>query len=523
MTIVLTAIIIVLCIYYIWNYLTGKPKNSPPGIIRLPIWGSYWLLLWGNYSYPHKTVDYYIKKYKSKIISCYFGEVYTVIVNDYKSVKEVLTRKEFDGRLSDNPIFRARSFGKKLGLFFNDDYEWQQQRRFALHNLRNFGFGRRHEQLESELAEELNILLDTIKNGPINEYEKKVVDKDRIYFPDILSPICANFIWAVMANKRFPRTESGEEHESLRELCKGARIFQKSGDTSGGAIALTPWLRYFGNLFGYTGFIGGNQTLIDFVQTYIDQLDDEKLHDETQNAFIPTYLREMKKIHQNKNSNNQKIDDFDVNMYSTQQLVTICIDFMFPALSAVPAVVTNCIKFMIHYPEVMKRVQEEIDDVIGCERLPTWDDRKNLPFTEATIREVMRIETITPLSVGHRCVETTTLFNYTIPKETLLLTNLSAMHNDPIFWGDPENFRPERFLTDDNKIVKDLTLPFGLGRRVCAGETFARFIIFELFATLVQNFNFELISGQPTSLDDKYPGLIVQPTDTWIKFKIRQQ
>lgn len=58
------------------------------------------------------------------------------------------------------------------GLFFNDDYEWQQQRRFALHNLRNFGFGRRHEQLESELAEELNILLDTIKNGPINEYEK---------------------------------------------------------------------------------------------------------------------------------------------------------------------------------------------------------------------------------------------------------------------------------------------------------------------------------------------------------------
>lgn len=69
-----------------------------------------------------------------------------------------------------------------------------------------------------------------------------------------------------MANKRFPRTESGEEHESLRELCKGARIFQKSGDTSGGAIALTPWLRYFGNLFGYTGFIGGNQTLIDFVQ-----------------------------------------------------------------------------------------------------------------------------------------------------------------------------------------------------------------------------------------------------------------
>lgn len=89
----------------------------------------------------------------------------------------------------------------------------------------------------------------------------------------------------------------------------------------------------------------------------------------------------------------------------------------------------------------------------------------SLPFTEAVIREVMRIETITPLSVGHRCTETTQFFEYTIPEDTLMLTNLAAMHNDPDLWGDPENFRPDRFIKD-GKIVKDLTLPFGLGANI---------------------------------------------------------
>ncbi|XP_074114541.1 putative cytochrome P450 304a1 [Cotesia typhae] len=520
MSIILLAIIILLLTYLIWDFVTGKPKNSPPGIIRLPLWGSYWFLLWGNYYFPHQTVAYYVKKLKSKIIGCYFGNAYTVIVNDYASVKEVLTRKEFDGRLGDNYIFRARANGKKLGMFFNDDYEWKQQRRFALHNMRNLGFGRRHKQLENVLAEELDVLVDTIKNGPINDKEKQVVDKDRVLFPDILSPISANYIWTVMANKRLPRTETGEEHESLRELCKWARTFQAGGDVTGGAKTMTPWLRYFGNLFGYTDFINGTRAIANFVEDFIKELNDsnESMSEETSDAFIPIYLREMKKIHEKAGDNSE---DIDAKMFSTEQLVMICTDFMFAAMSATPGVATNCIKYMIHYPEVMKRVQEEIDSVVGPNHLPGWDDRSRLPFTEAVIREVMRMETLAPLSVGHRCTETTQLFEYTIPEGTLVFPNLSAIHSDPDLWGDPENFRPDRFI-ENGKIVKDLTLPFGFGRRVCPAETYSRFIVFEIFATLVQNFDFESLKGQPSRPQDKTPGFAVQPKSCWIKFKSRR-
>ena len=163
------------------------------------------------------------------------------------------------------------------------------------------------------------------------------------------------------------------------------------------------------------------------------------------------------------------------------------------------------------------------------------------------IREVFRIETVTPWSVPHRTYEATTLGGYDVPANTAVVTNLAAMHNDPDLWGDPENFRPERFLTNDGKSLgKDFTLPFGfgksnmfiyiqltisnnliiykcisVGKRICAGETFARFILFAHFAALMQNFNFEFVKGQPTSLEDSLSGLITTPRDTWIRVVAR--
>uniref|UniRef100_A0A0C9R7L2 Cyp304a1_2 protein n=1 Tax=Fopius arisanus TaxID=64838 RepID=A0A0C9R7L2_9HYME len=285
-------------------------------------------------------------------------------------------------------------------------------------------------------------------------------------------------------------------------------MFQKGGETAIGAVAMTPWLSRFGNLFSFGDWVEGHQGMTRFIKRYIDERSEAALVDKSIEGFIPAYLKELKEGKLTEN-------------FSEEQLVMVAVDFMFPALSAVPSTIVHAFKWLMHYPEVMRKAQEEIDRVVGMERFPEWDDRKNLPYTESVIREVMRIETLTPLGVIHRCTENTSLKGYDIPVNTVVLTNLSAMHNDSDFWGDPENFRPERFLDQNGQPVKDFTLPFGLGRRVCGGETFARFVIFELFATMLQQFDFSFVKGQPTSLKDKYPGLIVQPTRTWIKLTAR--
>ncbi|KAF7987707.1 hypothetical protein HCN44_003570 [Aphidius gifuensis] len=489
-----------------YSFVTGKPNNTPPGLLRLPLWGSYWFLLWGNYKFPHETIAYYVKKFKSKIISCYLGNAFVVIVNDYAGIKEVLNRKEFDGRaISD--VMKIRAFGKTLGIFFNDAVEWHEQRRFALRNMRDFGFGRRHQEVENNFVEELTVMLDTIDNGPINNSEKSVVNGDLVYFPNILYPTCVNMLWSIMSGERFDRSE----HDILRQFCIDASIFQAGGDTTGGATSMTAWLRHFGDIFSWKSFYNAHNGMINFFRMYLEKHGESLTEDEKESrGFMSTYLCKMKNL---KSSNEAG--------FSVDQMLLVIEDFMFPAASAVPTVITNCIKYMMHYPEVMKKVQAEIDHVVGRGRVPKWDDRKDLIYTEATIREVMRIATITPLSVAHRAIQNTKLFGYDIPVDTIMMTNLTAMHNDPDTWGDPENFRPERFLNDQGQLGKDYSMPFGNGKRLCAGETFARFMVFGMFATLVQHYDFSFVDGEPMSLNDKIPGIIVQNPRAWIKLNPR--
>lgn len=145
-----------------------------------------------------------------------------------------------------------------------------------------------------------------------------------------------------------------------------------------------------------------------------------------------------------------------------------------------------------------------------------------MPYTEAALREVMRLETLVPSSVPHRTMRDTTLAGYQIPKETMVQVGLFALHKDKDVWGDPENFRPERFLEDGKlNLKKDFSLPFGAGRRLCAGETFARNTMFLCVAALLQNFNLKILNGVLPRLDDTKCGIARMSRDFWIKLESR--
>jgi cytochrome P450 len=60
---------------------------------------------------------------------------------------------------------------------------------------------------------------------------------------------------------------------------------------------------------------------------------------------------------------------------------------------------------MVLFPDVQKRVQAELDEVVGRKRLPTFDDRASLPYLEATIKESLRFHPPTPLGIAHRLIE----------------------------------------------------------------------------------------------------------------------
>ena len=113
------------------------------------------------------------------------------------------------------------------------------------------------------------------------------------------------------------------------------------------------------------------------------------------------------------------------------------------------------------------QVQEEIDSVVGRNRLPKLTDRPQLPYTDAVIHEVSRMCTVLPLSVPHCASDNTTIRGFDIPKDTMIVLNLWASHNDPDMWEEPKNFRPERFLDGKGGLQKtEFVIPFSMGKSI---------------------------------------------------------
>ncbi len=120
--------------------------------------------------------------------------------------------------------------------------------------------------------------------------------------------------------------------------------------------------------------------------------------------------------------------------------------------------------YMMAYPDIQGKVQQELDTVIGRNRMPEWNDRLELPYTEAVLREIQRIRTIAPLGFPHEVSKDTKLNGYDIPKGSLVFSNIWAAHNDPDVWSEPDQFKPERFLDENGKLRhREELIPFSIG------------------------------------------------------------
>ncbi|KAI7756755.1 hypothetical protein M8C21_023788 [Ambrosia artemisiifolia] len=107
----------------------------------------------------------------------------------------------------------------------------------------------------------------------------------------------------------------------------------------------------------------------------------------------------------------------------------------------------------------------------------------------------MRLYPAGPLSVPHESIEDCNVGGYNVPKGTRLLVNMWKIHHDPQIWSDPSEFRPERFLTTKKEIdVKGRhfeLIPFGSGRRICVGISFALDAMQLILASIIQGFELQ--------------------------------
>nr|UBY12684.1 CYP15C1 [Anticarsia gemmatalis] len=503
----LVLLVPVLFIYYYKNAYK-RPENFPPGPPSLPVYGAFWIVLAHAFSDLSTAFKKLGQRYHSKVLGLYMGPVPTVVLNDSGLIKEMLNREEFDGRM-DIILFRLRSFWKKLGIFFTDGYFWHVQRRFSLRFMRDYGFGRRDSTLETVVEAEIKEMLDLGMNGPKYPAEKEVIKGDLVSMPYFFSIPFVNGIVQVLSRSTLPRPE----YKDLWTLSRGTVLFQRSSNDMGGALSLTPWLKdVLPNYSGYNSLVKGNQCLLDFFKKIID--DTMATRDVTYDRhFLDMYISKMK----------EEFNEKDKTTYSVDQLILTCTDYMFPSASCLQFVLVFLVERMLLQPEIQHKIHAEIDQVVGKNRLPNLDDRRNMPYTEACIRETMRYDTMVPLGVPHRAMKDTKLGGFDIPENTMVSPNLTMLHMDESIWGDPQNFRPERFIKNGVlDVASDKSLPFGAGRRLCAGETYARQTMFQVFAGFMQAFKVSTADGKPLLKPAKrLQGIITTLPDFWVRITPR--
>ncbi|KIO16333.1 hypothetical protein M407DRAFT_86131, partial [Tulasnella calospora MUT 4182] len=143
----------------------------------------------------------------------------------------------------------------------------------------------------------------------------------------------------------------------------------------------------------------------------------------------------------------------------------------------------NFLRIMVNHKAEQEKAQEEIDRVVGRDRMPSADDIANLPYVQAIVREVIRFRPFAPLGLPHKATEDVAYRGYRIPSNAVLLLNVWCIFHDETLFDQPEIFRPQRFLESPTGIKEGLEakaypllndIVFGAGRRVCPAMHLAR-------------------------------------------------
>ncbi|XP_075413039.1 cytochrome P450 2J2-like [Tenrec ecaudatus] len=442
-----------------------RPKNYPPGPPRLPFLGNFFEL---DHEQSHLSLQKFVKKY-GNLLSLDIGNLGCVIVSGLPLIKEALAHK--DQTIVNRPVFPAREHVfKKNGLIMSSGQLWKEQRRFALTTLRNFGLGKKN--LEERIQEEARCLCEAIeeeKGQPFDPHFK-------------INNAVSNVICSVTFGERF------EYHDvQFQELL---RLLDETMCLEAGK-----WCQLYNMWPAIVKFLpGSHQTLFkDWkkLKSFVAQMIEKHKEDwdpEKPRDFIDAYLNEMAKYTDNTTSS-----------FHEENLICNTLDLFFAGTETTSTTLRWGLLYMAIHPEIQEKVQAEIDHVIGQSQLPTTANRDHMPYTNAVIHEVLRMGNIVPLNVPREVSSDTTLAGYHLPKGTLVLTNLTALHTDPAKWATPDTFNPEHFLENGQFRKRDDFLPFSIGKRACLGEQLARSELFIFFTSFLQKFTFKAPANEKLS------------------------
>ncbi|XP_064602751.1 cytochrome P450 2F2-like [Liolophura sinensis] len=455
-----TVLIFVIAFLLVWRTLRRPAGNLPPGPWPLPIFGNL-LSLGGADS--RKSLEALREKY-GDVYTLYIGKHPSVYVHGYENVKEVLVTRGDD--FVDRPqSLKLVQEAEGKGILFTSGKVWQEQRRFSIQALKDFGFGK--HDLQVKIQEEVEVLVNRISDLQGQPFD----------LHDLIHISVSNVICSVVFGTRFEHDDN-EFKTYVDMLDENFRL------TETAILGLLIPFSYLlpGDLFHMKRLEENKHILKSFITNLI-QAHKESFDPNNRRDFIDAYMREARERQQH---------DPETTL-SEDQLGAVISDLFAAGTESTSTVIRWAALLMLKYPDVQGRVRREIDSVVGG-RLPSLADRQHLPFTEATMMEVLRYTDIA--MAGHATVRDLTFHGYNIPKGTTVMPCFHCALHDRNYWKHPDIFNPDRFLDDWGHFRKpESFIPFSAGRRVCLGESLARMELYLFFSAILQRFELRLPDG----------------------------
>ena len=279
-----------------------------------------------------------------------------------------------------------------------------------------------------------------------------------------------NVLWHIVASKRFD-----PEAEDTKKMMDMLNKQFKQG------FSLR---RFLPTLICHVAPFGEHENAIlemkdmmrDLVKEHLKDIDYDNPRD-----FMDVYLKEI-----------QSDANFEI-----EHLVVMCLDFFMAGAETSSTTLSWAMMHLALNPEVQDKCYQEIQS-LGSEKQPSSEDSARLPYVKATLMEIQRISRVGQGSLIHRLTKDTQVKNYQFKSGQHFIINIEKFLMDPNEFPEPQKFNPDRFLGPDKQILKkEYYIPFGIGKRICMGETLAKNEIFIFFVRFLQRLKIEATEQQP--------------------------